>query len=233
MAGKNNENIRETGRQLAGSIGGSEPASTRNAHPDSSLPHRAHAQEKDQVVRSELGRHISIAVDPVALVTTECITVTSAMRKHARWAHSSVSMILGGGPSMARDISQLPRQTGQRQQRRLTNGSVDEDDTLANRWGLRGKKGKSMQDQPLLSAFTRLRNDLRGCTGQRHCSRYRRCQANDTQIYRTLTCQPSSTLSSKLSAPLRLLPLSPPSQLSPSPSSLPTTSSVETLLDCL
>jgi len=39
---------------------------------------------------------ISVAVDPVALITTECITVTSAMRKHARWAHSSVSAILGG-----------------------------------------------------------------------------------------------------------------------------------------
>jgi brefeldin A-resistance guanine nucleotide exchange factor 1 len=42
------------------------------------------------------GAQVSVAVDPVALITTECITVTSAMRKHARWAHSSVSAILGG-----------------------------------------------------------------------------------------------------------------------------------------
>ena len=40
------------------------------------------------------------------------------------------------------------------------------EDSLASRWGLRGKKGKSMQDNPLLSAFARLRNDLRGCTGR-------------------------------------------------------------------
>lgn len=48
-----------------------------------------------------------------------------------------------------------------------TNGLArDDDDTLANRWGLRGKKGKSIQDNPLMSAFARLRNDLRGCSGQ-------------------------------------------------------------------
>ena len=117
---------------------------------------------------------ISIAVDPVALITTECITVTSAMRKHARWAHSSVSAILGGGSSMANrsDINQLSRgneknsAARQRQAEAATNGVIGENDNLATRWGLRGKKGKSMQDNPLLSAFARLRNDLRGCTGQ-------------------------------------------------------------------
>ena len=119
---------------------------------------------------------ISIAVDPVALITTECITVTSAMRKHARWAHSSVSAILGGGPSMASgsEVSRLPRQKDRSlgsaqnqlgQAGRTPNGALGEDDSLASRWGLRGKKGKSMQDNPLLSAFARLRNDLRGCTG--------------------------------------------------------------------
>ena len=116
---------------------------------------------------------ISIAVDPVALITTECITVTSAMRKHARWAHSSVSAILGAGPSVAagRDFSRLTRSeaqksgTGQGRVGKKLNGTLGEDDTLSSRWGLRGKKGKSMQDNPLLSAFARLRNDLRGCTG--------------------------------------------------------------------
>ena len=120
---------------------------------------------------------ISIAVDPVALITTECITVTSAMRKHARWAHSSVSAILGGGPSIATgsEVSRLPRQNDRSlgsaqtqlgQAGRMPNGVFGEDDSLASRWGLRGKKGKSMQDNPLLSAFARLRNDLRGCTGR-------------------------------------------------------------------
>ena len=117
---------------------------------------------------------LSIAIDPVALITTECITVTSAMRKHARWAHSSVSAILGGNPSVAagRDINKPSRSldtgstTAPRQQSKATHGLIGEDGTLASRWGLRGKKGKSMQDNPLLSAFARLRNDLRGCTGR-------------------------------------------------------------------
>ncbi|KAJ5250545.1 hypothetical protein N7489_000955 [Penicillium chrysogenum] len=105
---------------------------------------------------------LSIAIDPVALVTTECITVTSSMRKHARWAHSSVSAILGGnGASRVyeRDNS-APSSPGPR---RTGTPRPDEDHVLANRWGLRGKKGKSMQDNPLISAFTRLRSDLKDC----------------------------------------------------------------------
>lgn len=103
---------------------------------------------------------IPIAIDPVALVTTECITVTSSMRKHARWAHSSVSAILGGNGGTRvydRETSAppSPRKSGQL--------GRDDDHALANRWGLRGKKGKSMQDNPLISAFTRLRSDLKGC----------------------------------------------------------------------
>ena len=117
--------------------------------------------------------NISIAVDPVALITTECITVTSAMRKHARWAHSSVSAILGGGSSIGggRDGGKLSRGSNRisrarhKQPATIANGIIGDDDTLASRWGLRGKKGKSIQDNPLLSAFARLRNDLRGCTG--------------------------------------------------------------------
>lgn len=37
----------------------------------------------------------SISVDPAFLVINECIAVTSAMRKNARWAQSGVSAILG------------------------------------------------------------------------------------------------------------------------------------------
>lgn len=118
------------------------------------------------------GASISIAVDPVALITTECITVTSAMRKHSRWAQSSVSAILGGG-GHGREVGRPVRQTDkglsppQQHGRpsRTTNGLPRDDDTLANRWGLRGKKGKSIQDNPLMSAFAHLRNDLRDCTG--------------------------------------------------------------------
>ena len=140
---------------------------------DVAPPSRKMAHERSPMTPTQPSwdAKISIAVDPVALITTECITVTSAMRKHARWAHSSVSAILGGGPSIARDISRLQKPgertspAGQRSGRTV-DGALGDDDTLASRWGLRGKKGKSMQDNPLLSAFARLRNDLRGCTGR-------------------------------------------------------------------
>ena len=159
------------------------PGSTRpntglSSHTIRAMPARTMAQEHfPQTQAPAIGdTKISIAVDPVALITTECITVTSAMRKHARWAHSSVSAILGGGPSMATgsDISRLPRQNDRSLENaqtqlgpagRIPSGAVGEDDSLASRWGLRGKKGKSMQDNPLLSAFARLRNDLRSYTG--------------------------------------------------------------------
>ena len=158
--------------------GGTRPNAGQSSPTFRAMPGRTMAQENFlQTQMSAIGdTKISIAVDPVALITTECITVTSAMRKHARWAHSSVSAILGGGPSMAtgNDISRLPRQNDRTsttartklvQAGRMPTGAVGEDDSLASRWGLRGKKGKSMQDNPLLSAFARLRNDLRGCTG--------------------------------------------------------------------
>jgi len=116
---------------------------------------------------------VSVAVDPVALITTECITVTSAMRKHARWAHSSVSAILGGtsspmNPSVQSSRPSTPRdELGHRRgKNRSSTGLADSDDGgLANRWGLRGKKGKSMQDNPLMAGFGRLRRELTGCKG--------------------------------------------------------------------
>jgi brefeldin A-resistance guanine nucleotide exchange factor 1 len=114
---------------------------------------------------------VSVAVDPVALITTECITVTSAMRKHARWAHSSVSAILGvtsplnpgtqdSRPSTPRDDSGSRKGLRSRSSLGYTDGGDDE--ALANRWGLRGKKGKSMQDNPLMAGFGRLRRELVG-----------------------------------------------------------------------
>ncbi|ESZ95908.1 hypothetical protein SBOR_3721 [Sclerotinia borealis F-4128] len=113
---------------------------------------------------------VSVAVDPVALITTECITVTSAMRKHARWAHSSVSSILGGGSSPLSSGFQNSRPSTPRDyigHRRAPKGSAaaegNDDAGLANRWGLRGKKGKSMQDNPLMAGFGRLRRELTGC----------------------------------------------------------------------
>jgi brefeldin A-resistance guanine nucleotide exchange factor 1 len=119
---------------------------------------------------------VSVAVDPVALITTECITVTSAMRKHARWAHSSVSAILGGSsspmnPSMQSSRPSTPRDDSGHRTGHKTRSSSGlggdgfDDGGLANRWGLRGKKGKSMQDNPLMAGFGRLRRELTGCKG--------------------------------------------------------------------
>lgn len=122
------------------------------------------------------GFQLPISVDPVSLVTTECITVTSSMRKHARWAHSSVAAILGGGSGSSnggeKDLSAPPTPSPRNSlfgnnkpgaPRPMVSSALDGDYALANRWGLRGKKGKSMQDNPLMSAFTRLRSDLKSC----------------------------------------------------------------------
>ena len=112
---------------------------------------------------------VSVAIDPVALITTECITVASAMRKHARWAHSSVSAILGGSTSSSNSVAEgsRPSTPGSLSARKgnQVRPSLVEHDSLANRWGLRGKKGKSMQDNPLMAGFGRLRRDLIGCKG--------------------------------------------------------------------
>jgi hypothetical protein len=48
----------------------------------------------------------------------------------------------------------------------------EQEEAVPSRWGLRGKKGKSMQDNPLMSAFARLRNDLKGCKGGNSCWEY-------------------------------------------------------------
>lgn len=138
------------------------------------LPYQSQRHDPYRLQRPPTSPTISIAVDPVALITTECITVTSAMRKHSRWAQSSVSAILGGG-TPGQEVGRAPesfeKELSPRQQQgpsnKALNGLTRVDDTLANRWGIRGKKGRSIRDNPLMSAFARLRHDLRGCTGQK------------------------------------------------------------------
>jgi golgi-specific brefeldin A-resistance guanine nucleotide exchange factor 1 len=125
---------------------------------DGSLSSAGHPMNQTALIRST---PITVAVDPVALVVTECITVTSAMRKDARWRHSSVSAILGGG-----GVKAPPSQRRERGRALVGNAAMlDEEDAGTGRWGLRGKKGKSMQDHPLMAAFSRLRADLRGLKG--------------------------------------------------------------------
>ncbi len=134
----------------------------------------AHEPVLDMPLTFRTSTAVSVAVDPVALITTECITVTSAMRKHARWAHSSVSAILGGGSGSVTDRLETSRPSTPRDGATGRGGNWNghslpadarSEAGLANRWGLRGKKGRSIQDNPLMAAFARLRCDLNGCKG--------------------------------------------------------------------
>lgn len=120
----------------------------------------------DQPIAQYRSRPVAVAVDPVALVISECISVTSAMRKHARWAHSSVSSILGGSPN---SVQLGPSNPLIRPRIKPSSSGLGADGALdvgvANRWGLRGQKGKSMADNPLMAGFGRLRHDLSSCKG--------------------------------------------------------------------
>jgi brefeldin A-resistance guanine nucleotide exchange factor 1 len=66
-------------------------------------------------------------------------------------------------PSTPRD--ELGNRKGLKSRTSLGFADVGEEGGLANRWGLRGKKGKSMQDNPLMAGFGRLRRELTGCKG--------------------------------------------------------------------
>ncbi|KKY18687.1 putative sec7 domain protein [Phaeomoniella chlamydospora] len=127
----------------------------------------------DTTIRGRRGSRIAITVDPISLVTTECVSVTSAMRRHPRWAQSSVSAILGGAGTSKlaeRSASGKPvKSNGKKVSLERRRSGIDEvitqedDLSLAGRWGLRGKKGRSIQDNPLLAAFSQLRSDLTRC----------------------------------------------------------------------
>ncbi|TQV93035.1 Sec7 domain-containing protein [Cordyceps javanica] len=107
-------------------------------------------------------RPVSVAVDPVSLVISECISITSAIQKRARSPHSSVSAILGGNPN---PINLGAPSSGPKPRRKSQiggAGSDTQDLTINTRWGLRGQKGKSMQDDPMISGFGALRHDIAG-----------------------------------------------------------------------
>ncbi|KAF6820388.1 Sec7 domain-containing protein [Colletotrichum musicola] len=106
-------------------------------------------------------RPVTVAVDPVSLVMSECISITSAIQKHARSPHSSVSAILGGSPNPIHLGSPNPMAKGNPKGASAglpADGSYDV--APANRWGLRGKKGRSIQDNPLMAGFGKLRHEL-------------------------------------------------------------------------
>ncbi len=139
-----------------------QPSASLPSAPDTTM--NAGQQQANAQYRS---RPVAVAVDPVSLVISECISVTSVMRKHARWAHSSVSSILGGSPNSVQLGSSnpllRPKSKGSSSSLRV-DGSLDAG--VANRWGLRGQKGKSMADNPLMAGFGRLRHELSSCKGE-------------------------------------------------------------------
>lgn len=112
-------------------------------------------------------RPVTVAVDPISLVISECISITSAIQKHARSPHSSVSAILGGNPNSidlgASSSTSKNRVKGGHATRTSLDGA--QDTTNNSRWGLRGQKGKSMQDNPMIAGFGQLRHDLSGIKG--------------------------------------------------------------------
>lgn len=112
-------------------------------------------------------RPVSVAVDPVSLVISECISITSAIQKHARSPHSSVSAILGGNPNPINLGAPSSRLKPRRKSQAGGVASDAQDLTINTRWGLRGQTGKSMQDDPMISGFGALRHDIAGIKGTR------------------------------------------------------------------
>jgi golgi-specific brefeldin A-resistance guanine nucleotide exchange factor 1 len=127
-------------------------------------PTRRAAQSSRMQYRS---RPVTVAVDPISLVISECITITSAIQKYARSAHSSVSAILGGSPNLVQLGAPSSHRLKGPGARGAKGGEANgEEPGPSNRWGLRGKKGKSMQDNPLIAGFGRLRQELTGVKGE-------------------------------------------------------------------
>jgi brefeldin A-resistance guanine nucleotide exchange factor 1 len=79
-----------------------------------------------------------------------------------------VSAILGGNPnSIELGITGPVLKTRQKLLAASVGGIDDSSESAAasNRWGLRGQKGKSMQDNPMIAAFGQLRHEIAAVSG--------------------------------------------------------------------
>ncbi|PHH83963.1 hypothetical protein CDD83_2712 [Cordyceps sp. RAO-2017] len=106
---------------------------------------------------------VSVAVDPVSLVIAECISITSAIQKHAVLPNSSVSAILGGSPNPIQlGSSNFTPKSRSRSPLLDTNADESVCDAISanSRWGLRGQKRRSMQDNPMVASFGKLRYEV-------------------------------------------------------------------------
>lgn len=100
-------------------------------------------------------RPVTVAVDPVSLVISECVSITTEIRKRIPSPNTTVSAILGGNPNTALGGIWQQSADGDSEHNGQQPG-------VANRWGLRGSRGMSIQDNPLISSFGKLRYDLSG-----------------------------------------------------------------------
>ncbi|KAL7927303.1 hypothetical protein ACQKWADRAFT_276320 [Trichoderma austrokoningii] len=106
-------------------------------------------------------RPVSVAVEPVSLVISECIAITSAIQKHAR-SPQSVSAILGGNPNTIQFGSPRPQSRSRESGVSSPFGESEHDGTANNRWSFRGQKAKSLQDSPMVAGFGKLRYEITG-----------------------------------------------------------------------
>lgn len=144
-----------------------QPLAAARASLPSSIAHHE-SRSKDAPRMRYRNSPISVAVDPISLVISECISITSAIQKHARSPHSSVSAILGGSPNPLQLASPSSAPKGRAKSPLAATGGEDSgSDAIAvsNRWGLRGQKGRSMQDNPMVAGFGQLRHEVAAVKG--------------------------------------------------------------------
>ena len=124
-------------------------------------------EPRDSVAFSRMeyrSRPVTVAVDPVSLVISECVSITTEIRKRIPSPNTTVSAILGSNPNTSIGTSNV----GAGIWKSNADGAMDNAEHhlgLANRWGLRGSRGMSIQDNPLISSFGKLRYDLSGTKG--------------------------------------------------------------------
>jgi brefeldin A-resistance guanine nucleotide exchange factor 1 len=106
---------------------------------------------------------VTITVDPISLIISECIAVTSALQKHSRLSTASVAAILGGERSSSSivlrsssgatiDVGWGPAET--------TAAHLPQDGLRASRWVRQDQKGKDKYDDLLWIAFGNLRQAI-------------------------------------------------------------------------
>ena len=110
---------------------------------------------------------VSIAADPVSLVISECISVTSALQKHARSTYSSVAAILGGGGMSHLGLSPPGQMVRERTQARPKYHLVEEvrDMDSVKGFDAKGNRTKMSQESNLMSMFGKLRHELSDTSG--------------------------------------------------------------------